>query len=245
MNTIQRLIVSLLLVATERPRAAGYLFKPAQRRVGGYGNASFDFSAIIPSTNFRGAISVKRDLFARQEEECAYPILCDGGTWCCPDGYQCVRNCLHGFVLLTPGYNSVPRFRIAVQMTRIVLQACPANAAQKQQRLVEDGRAPIPVQNAAAITFARQGWCVMNLAGGRTAASRMILNAMTPVSPIRRRLAEPLMFRNRLSCRINVWKHCWDLLVIRDNPDQPAGDSHFRDLGSLVCDRIGVVTHRD
>jgi hypothetical protein len=90
MNAIQRVLVSLLLAATQGPNAAGHMFKPAQRRIGGYGNVSFDFSAILPSTNFRGAISVKRDLFARQEEECAYPILCDGGTWCCPDGYQCV-----------------------------------------------------------------------------------------------------------------------------------------------------------
>jgi hypothetical protein len=91
MNTVQRVLVSLLLAATHCPRAAGYLFKPAQRRIGG--NATFDFSAILPSTNFRGAISVKRDLFVRQEE-CAYPILCDGGTWCCPDGYSCVRHTL-------------------------------------------------------------------------------------------------------------------------------------------------------
>ena len=203
MNAIQRVLVSLLLAATEGPNAAGPMFKPAQRRIGGYGNASFDFSAILPSTNLRGAISVKRDLFARQEEVCAYPILCDGGTWCCPDGYQCVSYTTSTASLRSSRLHSAPRFRIAVLMTRIALQAWLANAAQRQLRHVEDGHALMPAPNGAVITFAHQGWCVMNLVVGRTAVSRMRLNATTPVSSDSLALdKDRWCSRNRLSCRI-------------------------------------------
>ncbi|KAF7374021.1 hypothetical protein MSAN_00282600 [Mycena sanguinolenta] len=28
-------------------------------------------------------------VYSRQEEECQYPVLCEGDTWCCPAGSQC------------------------------------------------------------------------------------------------------------------------------------------------------------
>lgn len=171
MNVIRCLLVCLLLLGTRRLDTVCYLFKPPQRSIGAYGNASFDFSALLPSSNLRGSTSVKRDLFARQEGECAYPILCDGGTWCCPDGYQCVSGSASIASLLT--LPSVLRFRIAAQMIRIAWQIWRANAVQKRRRLVEDGRVPTQVQNAAATMFVRQACSAMNWVADRTVASQM------------------------------------------------------------------------
>ena len=48
-------------------------------------NSSVQLSALFSRSDQRGA------LFSRQEE-CAYPVPCDGNIWCCPAGSKCVSS---------------------------------------------------------------------------------------------------------------------------------------------------------
>jgi hypothetical protein len=93
-------------------------------------NLTFSLPGLTARSNIFGS------LYNRQEETCEYPVPCDGNTWCCPEGSQCVLSPSQpNFFLEIPlicVFCSAPRSPIAVQTTRTV--DLEANAVRKQQK---------------------------------------------------------------------------------------------------------------
>jgi hypothetical protein len=97
-------------------------------------NSNFTFS--LPGLSARS--NVFGSLYNRQEETCEYPVPCDGNTWCCPEGSQCVLSSLQPNTFpeipLICVLRSAQRSPIAVRTTRTV--DLEANAVRIQQKPV-------------------------------------------------------------------------------------------------------------
>jgi hypothetical protein len=94
-------------------------------------------------------------VYSRQEEEeCPYPVPCEGGG-CCPADYQCVRSCCGMNILwvLTRHQCSVRR-PIAAPWTPTAARITLGNAAPSRQRPAAESSAPTLDRRVVAPTYA-------------------------------------------------------------------------------------------